>query len=75
MVIDLLRQRFMCFIHNSLDVGGLFLCVRILYNIDNKFHIDGLYKFRAFYAKFFADNWSVLVALISLILIIWLQII
>ena len=31
----------------------------------------GLYKFGAFYAKFFADSWSVLVALISLILIVW----
>ncbi len=43
----------------------------ILENIDNKSNINGLFKSGAFYAKFFADSWSVLIALISLILIVW----
>ncbi len=71
MVIDLLRQRFMCFIHNSLNAGGLFLCEYFRKLLHNKSNKNGLCKFGAFYAKFFADSWSVLVALISLSLIVW----
>ena len=47
------------------------MCENIREHRHNKSSKNGLYKFGAFYAEFFADSWSVLVTLITLILIVW----